>query len=144
MDDALVKTVFEKETCRMVQGEMVLLKGVSVELCIICRESLLVMGEIFPLFLILELMKKNPTISGENTMLWHQILGHIGDKGLQLPHGKCMVEGMSNYSLDFDFCEHCLYGKKNRVRFPSGATRAEGILHLVHSDVFGPLSVPSF
>jgi hypothetical protein len=28
MDDAWVKTIFEKETCRMVQGEMVLLKGV--------------------------------------------------------------------------------------------------------------------
>ena len=27
--------------------------------------------------------------------------------------------------------------------FPSGATRAEGILQLVHSDVFGPVSVPS-
>ena len=54
-----------------------------------------------------------------------------------------MVEGMSNCSLDFDFCEHCLYGKKNRVRFPTGAKRAEGILQLVHSDVFGPVSVPS-
>jgi hypothetical protein len=54
-----------------------------------------------------------------------------------------MVEGMSNCSLDFDFCENCLYGKQNRVRFPSGATRAEGILQLVHSDVFGPMSVPS-
>jgi hypothetical protein len=50
-----------------------------------------------------------------------------------------MVEGMSNFSPDFDFCEHCVYGKKNRVRFPSGATRAEGILQLVHSDVFGPM-----
>ena len=28
MDDARVKTIFEKETCRMVRGEMVLLKGV--------------------------------------------------------------------------------------------------------------------
>ena len=54
-----------------------------------------------------------------------------------------MVEGMSNFFLDFDFYEHCLYGKKNRVRFPSGATRAEGILQLVHSDVFGPVLVPS-
>jgi hypothetical protein len=36
-----------------------------------------------------------------------------------------------------------LYEKQNRVRFPSGATRAEGILHLVHSDVFGHVSVPS-
>ena len=54
-----------------------------------------------------------------------------------------MVEGMSNHSLDFDFYEDFLYGKKNRVRFPSGATRAKGILQLVHSDVFGPMSVPS-
>jgi transposase InsO family protein len=54
-----------------------------------------------------------------------------------------MVEGMSNYSLDFDFCEHCVDGKHNQVRFPSGATRVEGILQLVHSDVFGPVSVPS-
>jgi hypothetical protein len=29
MDDAGVKTMFEKETCRMVQGEMVLLRGVQ-------------------------------------------------------------------------------------------------------------------
>ena len=54
-----------------------------------------------------------------------------------------MVKGMSNCSLDFDFYEHCLYGKQNRVRFPSGATKEEGILQLVHSDVFGPVSVPS-
>jgi hypothetical protein len=54
-----------------------------------------------------------------------------------------MVEGMSNFSLDFDFCEHCLYGKQNWVRFPSGATRKEGILQLVQGDVFGPMSVPS-
>ena len=54
-----------------------------------------------------------------------------------------MVECMYNSSMDFDLCEHCVYGKENRVRFPSGATRAEGILQLVHSDVFGPVSVPS-
>ena len=77
-------------------------------------------------------------MSGENLIILHQRLGHIGEKGLQLLHGKGMVEGMSNCSLDFDFYEHCLYGKHNRVRFPSGATRAEGILQLVHSDVFGP------
>jgi hypothetical protein len=58
-------------------------------------------------------------------MLWHQRLGHIREKGLQLLHGKGKVEGMFNFSLDFDFCEHCVYGKKNRVRFPSGATMEE-------------------
>jgi hypothetical protein len=54
-----------------------------------------------------------------------------------------MVEGMFDYSLDFDFCEHCIYGKQNRVRFPFGATREKGILELIHSDVFGPVPVPS-
>ena len=54
-----------------------------------------------------------------------------------------MVEGMSNRSLDFHFCEHCVYEKENRVSFPSGAKRANKILELVHSDVFGPFSVPS-
>ena len=50
---------------------------------------------------------------------------------------------MTNCTLDFDFYEHCIYGKQNRVRFASGATRAKGILELIHSDVFGPVPVPS-
>ena len=54
-----------------------------------------------------------------------------------------MVEGMFNCTLDFDFCEHCIYGKQNRVRFPSGSTRAKGVLVLIHSDVFGPVPIPS-
>jgi hypothetical protein len=54
-----------------------------------------------------------------------------------------MAEGMSNFTLDFYFCEHCIYGKHNQVRFPSGATREKGILELIHSDVFGPVPVPS-
>jgi hypothetical protein len=37
---------------------MVLLKGVHLELCISCKEELLVMGVIVPLFLILELKNK--------------------------------------------------------------------------------------
>jgi hypothetical protein len=41
-------------------------------------------------------------------MMWHQRLGHIVEKGLQLLHGKGMVEGMYNCYLDFDFYEHCV------------------------------------
>jgi len=29
------------------------------------------------------------------------------------------------------------------VKFPSGATRAKGILEVIHSDVFGQVSIPS-
>ena len=86
---------------------------------------------------------ENRVVFGEKTMLWHQILGHIGEKGLQILHGKGMVEGMNNSSLDFDFCENCVYGKQNRVSFPSGGKRTKQILELVHSDLFRPVKVPS-
>jgi hypothetical protein len=72
-------------------------------------------------------------------MLWHQILGNIGEIVLRILHGK----GMANFTLDFNFCKHCIYGKHNQVIFPSGATRSKGILELIHSDVFGPVSISS-
>ena len=61
--------------------------------------------------------RKVPGVSGGDTMLWHQRLGHIGEKGIQSLQGKVMVEGMSNCNSNFDFCGHCLYGKQNRVPF---------------------------
>jgi hypothetical protein len=144
MDNAGVKIIFEKETCRMVQGAMVLLRGVRSGTLYKMQGSTISDGcnsSIVPNIGVEE--EKTPIISGEKVMLWHQRLRHIREKGLRLLHGKGMVEGMSKFSLDFDFYEHCLYGKQNQVRFPSGVVRAERILQLVHSDVFGPVSVPS-
>jgi hypothetical protein len=144
MEYAGVKIIFEKGTCRMVRRAMVLMKGVRFGTLYNLLGSTISDGcnsSNVPDIGVEE--EINPTVSGEKVMLWHQRLGHIGEKGLRLLHGKGIVEGMSNCSLDFDFYEHCLYGKQNRVRFPSGATREEGILQLVHSDVFGPVSVPS-
>jgi hypothetical protein len=54
-----------------------------------------------------------------------------------------MVEGMSNCTLDSDYCEHCIYSKQNQVRFSYGATREKGILDLLHSDVFRLVPIPS-
>ena len=54
-----------------------------------------------------------------------------------------MVEGMSNFTLNFDFYENYIYCQQNWVRFSSSATRPKGILKLIHSDVFGPVHVPS-
>jgi hypothetical protein len=72
-------------------------------------------------------------------MLWHQRMGHIGDKGLLSMHKKGMVEDFLECNLEVDFCEHCIYGKQSRVRFPFGATMENGILELVHSDLFVPI-----
>jgi hypothetical protein len=68
---------------------------------------------------------------------------HIGEKGLRAMHNKVMVEDYPACNLEIDFCEHCIYGKESWVRFSSRVTRENEILELVHSDVFGPISVPS-
>ena len=141
MDDAHLKIMLEKETYKIVQGALVFIWGVRI-------------GTLYKLLgsdfidgcnsdVVLESGAKNIVIFGEKVILWHQMLRHIREKGVRILHGNGIVEGMSNLLLDLDFCEHCVYGKKNQVSYPSGAKRAKGILELVHSDMFGPVSVPS-
>jgi hypothetical protein len=104
LDNAGVKTIFEKETCRMVRGEMVLLRGVwfgtmyklqKITISDYCNSS------IVPDIGVEE--ERTPTVSGEKVMSWHQILGHLEEKSLRLLHCKGMVEGMSNCSLDEEY-----------------------------------------
>ena len=56
---------------------------------------------------------------------------------------KGMIKGLLDYSLDVKFCENFIYGKQSCTIFPSRATRVKEILELIHSDVFGPVPVPS-
>ena len=79
----------------------------------------------------------------KKTMLWHQRLGHIGEKGLRTLKNKNLVDGLNDCNLEFDFCEHCIYGKQNRIQFYSSSHKSSCILDLIHSDVFGPVDVPS-
>ena len=126
--------MFEKDTCKIVQGALVLMRGGWIgtlyklqgsTVIAKCKNSLVPKNG-----------AESLAVSGEKTMLWHQRLGHIGEKGLQILHGNGMVEGMYNSSLDLDFCEHCVDGKHNQTSFSSGAKRANKILELVHNDVF--------
>jgi hypothetical protein len=39
-----------------------------------------------------------------------------------------MLEGFLECGLEVKFFGHCMYGKQIPVRFPSGATRENGIL----------------
>jgi hypothetical protein len=68
---------------------------------------------------------------------------HIGEKGIRSMKRKGMVEGFSECGLEVKFCEHCIYEKQSWARFPSRATRENGILELVHSDVFGLVTMLS-
>jgi transposase InsO family protein len=69
--------------------------------------------------------------------------GTHGEKGIRSMQSKGMVKGFPECGLEVDFCEHFIYGKQIQVRFQFGATRANRILELVQSNVFGPVTVPS-
>ena len=82
MDDARVKTIFEKETYRMVRGEMVLLTGVQFGTLYKLQGSTISDGCNSSIVLDIGVEeKRTPIVSGEKVMLWHQILGHIKEKG---------------------------------------------------------------
>jgi hypothetical protein len=83
LDDAGVKTVFEKNTCKMVRGAMVLMRGVR------CGTLYKLLGSTYTngcnSSVVLEQTNKEDktnTVPEKKTMLWHQRLGHIGEKGL--------------------------------------------------------------
>eukprot|EP00253_Pinus_taeda_P003652 PITA_03652 len=90
LDDAGVKTVFEKDTCKMVRGALVLMRGVWIGTLYKLLGSTVVDG--CNSSMVPENGAENLVVSGEKTMLWHQRLGHIGEEGLRILHGKGMVE----------------------------------------------------
>jgi hypothetical protein len=45
-------------------------------------------------------------------MLWHQRMGHIGEKGLTDMQKNGIVKGFLDFNLEVNFCEHFIYGKK--------------------------------
>jgi hypothetical protein len=70
-------------------------------------------------------------------------LGHIGENGLLALKNKNLVDGLNDYSLEFDFCENFIYRKHNHVQFFSSSKKSSGLLDLIHSNVFGLFKVPS-
>jgi hypothetical protein len=77
---------------------------------------------------------------------WHERLGHLGVDQIKSMAAKGFI-------LDLDiaedasehWCESCVHGKQHRQPFPkSNATRAKDLLEIVHSDVCGPINLPSF
>ena len=99
MDDESVKTMFKEGIYKMVWGALVLMWGVWIRILYNLLESTIIDGcnsSIIP-----ESGAKNIVVFGEKIMLWHQRLGHIRDKGLQIMYDNGMVEGMSNFSLNF-------------------------------------------
>lgn len=76
--------------------------------------------------------------------LWHKRFCHLHEQGLKKLSREKLVSGI-DVNDDLSFCESCVFGKQCRVPFPKKSVkRAEAPLEIVHSDVCGKVSSPSF
>eukprot|EP00253_Pinus_taeda_P006610 PITA_06610 len=80
LDDVGVKTVFEKDTNKMVPGALILIRGVRIGTFYKLQGSTVVDG--CNSSVVLKSGVENLVVFGWKTMLWHQRLGHIGEKDL--------------------------------------------------------------
>ena len=77
---------------------------------------------------------------------WHQRLGHVNHQYIHKMAKSNMIDGLNiNNAAESSLpCEGCAYGKSHRTPFPTeGRKRATSVGELIHSDICGPISVPS-
>lgn len=70
----------------------------------------------------------------ESTMMWHNKLGHISERGLKILSDRKLLPGLK--SVNLPFCEHCVTSKQHRLAFGRSVARSKHILDLIHSDVW--------
>ena len=78
------------------------------------------------------------------TYLWHCRFGHINISALQQCQQLKRIKGLPEKGFKAIFiCESCLFGKMSHQRFAKSKTVTEFPLQLVHTDLCGPLPIPS-
>ncbi|TXG57334.1 hypothetical protein EZV62_018647 [Acer yangbiense] len=82
----------------------------------------------------------------DDSALWHKRYGHFNMDALKYLQEHDMVRDMQVISrTSDDLCDACQLGKMHRKSFSSeNVTRAKNKLELVHTDLCGPMSVPSY
>ena len=79
----------------------------------------------------------------KENILWHKRLGHINNTDMSLLRDK-QGRGLPQTVSSVHDCKECVYGKHHRTVFPkSEGGRATEILEIVHSDICGPIEIPS-
>ena len=85
----------------------------------------------------------------ETPELWHRRYAHLGYDNLAKLQHKQMVTGITIPADAFKTagqdarCGPCMLGKQHRLPFPTSETASTKPLELVHTDLCGPLPVPS-
>ncbi|KAL4563757.1 hypothetical protein LXL04_027802 [Taraxacum kok-saghyz] len=84
------------------------------------------------------------TSDEDNARLWHETMGHLGNKGMETLQRKGMLRDLPCFSINKEVCEDCMIGKQTKIAIPKASNwRADGILELIHSYICGPISPAS-
>ena len=67
------------------------------------------------------------------TKLWHMRLGHMSERGMQILAKSDLLCG-HKVVTDLAFCEHCVFGKLHRTKFPKAIHKTKGTLDYIHSE----------
>ena len=69
-------------------------------------------------------------------------LGHMSERGLCELCKKNLLGGDQKTKLDL--CENYVLGKQHRLNFTATQHSTKEVLEYVHSDLWGPVEVPTF
>jgi len=81
-------------------------------------------------------------LDDDSTRLWHSRVGHVGLNSLQALVMQGLLKRAKTYNLES--CEHCVLGKKTKVKFDTVIHRMEGVLDFVHMDIWELTKTASF
>ena len=83
----------------------------------------------------------------ETPHLWHRRFGHLGFDNLAKMES--LVTGIRTSTAQFKAattdanCKACILGKQHRLPFPTSTSATQAPLELLHTDLCGPMPVPS-
>ena len=139
-----IDTIHTKDGCRLVLNGETLIEGVME-------------GTMYKLLIEAEPIKKataciantfgTETKKGatQSLEIWHHRLCHIHHAMVRRMASENMVHGLELTTDQQTFCEGCVLGKSKRHAFPTDPTCVRSTVagQLIHTDVCGPMSVPT-
>lgn len=80
--------------------------------------------------------------TSDSNEIWHRKLGHINFGALTSMEK--VVTGMPKLNhIHNESCKGCALGKNTKKPYPHSLSKTKEVLELVHSDLCGPMSIPS-
>lgn len=128
LDKKGLTTIFENLSCIIKYQDVVLATGTMV-------------GNLYQLD-----VETDHAFVASDLSLWHKRLAHIDPESIKTMSRQGFVAGINLEDADSSKhkCDDCIIGKGHRTTFPKQSkTKTSQLLELIHSDVNGPLEVPS-